>query len=381
MRKVFPIISCWHHRLSAVFLITASVALASDPGDLVIRDVLPLNAAERRTLRQLLESSEEARELLKEKQDRLASLPQLPPRPLREMVYEGRLNTDPARIATVEHLQDMDRTAAWLEVWQATNDPALARSLQVMIVAWSGTYLPTGNDVNEGKLVPLLVAYEALRADFPAEERARVDEWVRALASPHFIVIRKHSLATGNRYAKRLRLVALAGLILGESQWKEAAEAGLRALVERALYAGGTSHDLHERDTLTYHTTTLRPLLDIALLARRNDRNLYEWEASSGGSIKRSVDYVRPYASGEKTREEWKNSRVELDRRRAAAGIAHYHAGSLYEPRQALPLLEAAELFDPSLGALVAALSNQHERRFPTWRTVLNAALRQPSGF
>ncbi len=352
-----------------------SIAFA-DPGELVIRDVLPFTAPERAALAALVSSDPEAHALLAEKQAALDAFSDRTPRPLTEIIYEGRLNNDPARITTVAHLYDLEATAAWLEVWQATADPALALRIRDMVSAWTAAYVPTGNDVNEGKLVPLLVAYVALRPEFAPPDRTRIDDWVRRLAAPHLAAARDHTRATGNRYAKRLRLLALAALVLDEPAWRAEADSGLRALVDRALNPDGTSHDLIERDTLTYHTTTLRPLLSLAWLARRREEDLYTWTAPRGGSIKRSVDYVVPYATGEKAREEWKNSRAEIDRQRAAAGIAHYQPGKRYDPRQALPLLEEAELFDPTLGPLVATLSDRPGRRFPTWRTVLNAALR-----
>jgi hypothetical protein len=356
---------------------TSRAENASDPGELTIRDVVSLSPAERARLARLVEESAEAKALLAAKREEVAEFAGSEPQPLKVMVYEGRLNTDPMRIDTVRHLRDMDRAAALFQLWQATGDENAAIRCRAYIQRWATTYVPTGNDVNENKLMPLLVAYEALRPGFDAQAREQIDAWVRRLASLHRPEVRDHRRATGNRYAKRVRLVMTAGLILNEPEWIDEATDGLRALVDRALFPDGTSHDLRERDTLTYHTTTLRPLLDLALLARRRGVDLYTWEAPGGGSLKKSVDYVRPYATGEKTRTEWVHSTAEIDRQRAAAGIPHYQPGSVYEPRQAIPLLEEAELFDPTLGKIVAKLRAQPHARFPTWRLVLNAALRE----
>jgi hypothetical protein len=84
------------------------------------------------------------------------------------------------------------------------------------------------------------------------------------------------------------------------------------------------------------------PALDIALLLGGEGRQLYAWTTSEGGSLKRSVDFVVPYATGEKTRREWVNSTVELDRQRAAAGLPHYQPGMLFAPKDATSALEAA---------------------------------------
>ncbi len=77
---------------------------------------------------------------------------------------------------------------------------------------------------------------------------------------------------------------------------------------------------------------------------------------------------------GEKTREEWVNTRVDLDRRRAAAGLEAYRPGRLYDPQNALTLMEEASFFDESLLPVVRHLSPSGAQRFPSWQTLVNAA-------
>ena len=85
---------------------------------------------------------------------------------------------------------------------------------------------------------------------------------------------------------------------------------------------------------------------------------------------------VIPFARGEKQHKEWVNTKVEFDRKRAKAGLEKYRTGRLFDPRQALNLLERAAYFDPSLMNLVRDLSEGEAQRFPTWQTLLNAAAR-----
>ncbi len=357
--------------------VDVSAAKADDPGELEIRNVLPLDEAARARLARIVAESEDARRLLDEKKAALPAIADKTPRPLAVLVYEGRLNTDPQRHKTVRHLYDFDHIGAWFEVWQATGDADLARRLREFISAWAAVYKPTGNDVNEYKLMPLFTAYVALRQDFEAEERERIDAWLRDIAERHLAAARRLERATNNRFAKSLRIVATAALALDEDSWRDACIAAVHALVKRGLYPDGSSHDFRTRDTLTYHTTTLRPMMDIALLTRDRGESLYEWVAPNGASIKKSVDFVVPYARREKVHAEWVNTQVDIDRRRAAAGIPHYQPGRPYDPVQAVPLLEEAEFFDPSLGPIVADLVGRPGSRFPTWRLVLNAALRE----
>ena len=150
----------------------------------------------------------------------------------------------------------------------------------------------------------------------------------------------------------------------------------MRRFVAESLFADGSSVDLKRRDTLTYHTSALRPVVELAMLAGDAGDALYTWESPRGGSIKRSVEFVLPYAVGEKTRQEWKNSTVKLDHRRAEAGLEKYRPDRTYDPRDALELMEEASYFDPRLMRAVHHLTGSTAKRFPTWQALVNEAAR-----
>lgn len=68
------------------------------------------------------------------------------------------------------------------------------------------------------------------------------------------------------------------------------------------------------------------------------------------------------------------NSRAKLDQQRASAGIEAYRKGRLYDPADALTLLEEASYFDASLVPLVLKLRGSTAKRFASWTMVVNAA-------
>lgn len=345
------------------------------PGEFTIPAVCPLTTAQLTRLRSLVKSDPEARELAS-REKRLA-LPLLgaKPHPLEVIHYEGLVNTDPRRIACVEKLREMGDVSHVMRYWQVSNDRRAGAMLRRFIAAWTSTYRLTGNDVNENKFRPLLVAYLALRSTFRADDRGRADAWVEALGKLHLKSVKKSRHFT-NRYAKHVRLLALAGMILDRPKWIAESHEGIRRFVSGGLYADGTSLDLRRRDTLTYHMSGLRPVIELAMLAGEEGRRLYAWESPRGGSLKKSVDYVAPYAMGEKTREEWKNSKVRLDHERAKTGIDYYRQGRLFEPQSALRLMEEASYFDPELLHVVRHLTGSKAARFPTRQTLINEAAR-----
>ncbi|NJK90666.1 MAG: hypothetical protein HC904_01825 [Blastochloris sp.] len=358
--------------LALVLLYSAAWAKV---GDLEIREILPLQAEQRVKLVGLVQEDAEARELFELRKAAVTGLLEKEPRPLKVIHYEGLVNTDPRRLETVQHLQDMDDLAALFEVWQVTGEERLAERCRRYILAWTGSYIPTGNDVNENKLSPVLVAWLGLKEGFSKEDAERIRTWMEEMGGKHAPVVREKQGELTNRYTKSLRLLYLLGEGAGREEWKELAFVGFQRFVTESLRAEGGSADLERRDTLTYHCSGLRPLLSLALLAPKGEA-WFGWESPQGGSVKKSVEYVIPYAQGTKTRKEWVNSVVELDRKRAAAGLEEYRIGRLFEPVQALPMLEEASRFDQELVELVLKLQGGKVRRFGSWRMVLNEVMR-----
>ncbi|MEX2382961.1 MAG: alginate lyase family protein [Opitutales bacterium] len=354
---------------------TSLFADNSDPGEFSIPDVIPVPMEAVHQLRALVKTDPEAAARAAEIAEAARPFIGDPATPLEVINYEGLLNTDPRRIATVAKLKQMGEAAWLIRHWQASGDPAAAETLRTWIVAWFGTYELTGNDVNENKFLPLLIAYSYLRPEFPPDTRATIDGFVDELGNLHANAMEESTHFT-NRYTKHVRLTTLAGMILERPEWIAASRAGVRRFVEESLHPDGSSNDLQRRDTLTYHNSALRPAIQIAMLAPLEEgQALYDWENSRGGSLRKSVDLVVPYALGQKTREEWKNSKIDLDRRRAEAGIDHYEAGRLYDPQNALSLMELAAYFDPALIPVVQHLTGSSAERYPTWQSLVNAAV------
>lgn len=352
---------------------SAIAAGGDDPGEYSVRTVLVLDKPRLAALRELVRNDPDAAARLAELKAEVDALPADRAPGLEVIHYEGLVNTDPKRIETVRSLRRVEESALRFDYWQATGDEAAAARLREAIRAWAKTYRPTGNDVNEYKLFALFAAYLALRETFPEADRKPIDAWIEEFGRLHFDAVRTSDQFT-NRYTKHVHLLGVFAAILDRPEWTREAEDGLRRFVQNGLRADGSSLDFEIRDTLTYHASALRPLLQ--WLIARNEEAAYRATAPGGGSIERSVLFVVPYASGERSREEWKNTSVDLDRRRAAAGLAEYQPGRTYEPRRARNLLEEAAYFDAELAPLARSLHDRPQDRYPVWRSVVLEACR-----
>ncbi|MEM6822534.1 MAG: alginate lyase family protein [Verrucomicrobiota bacterium] len=352
------------------------MSFGSEVGELSIRSVFPLESKQRTQLKKIVNEEGEVAKLFEEKSNQAQKLLSKEPSPVSVIYYEGMVNTNPKRIETVKHLQDMDDAALLLEVWQVNGNGMISEKIKTYITAWASTYRPIGNDVNENKLYPLLVGYLTLRTEFSDDERKTIDTWVREMGELHLNAIRSEKITFNNRFTKRLRLIMIMGMILDQAEWREASNEGFKRFVERSLFPDGTSFDLKERDTLTYHASALKPLVDLASLALQNGIDLYRWQSQKGSSVEKSVAFLLPYARGEKKHEEWVNSKVALDRERAEAGLAEYQPGQLYDPKKSLELLEKVEVFEPSIIETIANLKDIPNVKYLSWQLVINQAIR-----
>ncbi len=329
--------------------------------DVEIRQVVPVSPTQRQNI-QKMPATDPALSLLRRDADAYLDAK---PIPLGEIFYQGQLDTHPRRVETEKSLADMDKLAALSEAYAATGDARYAAKAREFVLAWVKTYYPNGNSINENKLEPVFLAYDLLRDTFSAEEKERVESWIGRIARRQIETNgwrnREHSKkALDNWDSKRIKLVGVAGWILGEQEWIDYGIQGFKEYVARGLFADGTSVDLKTRDALSYHVSGLRPLLVMAMWADLKKpgegRKLFDYVAPNGASLRKSVEYVVPYATGEKIREEWKNTTVGLDRERAAAGLAYYKPGKHFDPLSSLEMFQMASLFDPKFAPIATQL-------------------------
>jgi hypothetical protein len=295
------------------------------------------------------------------------------PQPLREIFYEGLLDSHPARIETVGCLEDMDKVANLMYASYIKDSRLFSEKAKAFVLAWATTYIPTGNPINENKLSALFWAYHRFKSGFSADEKAITEEWMAKIAQEQ---MSRQSTPNNNWEAKRLKIIGITGCITENMELKEYAADGFKNYIATAYYEDGTSNDLRDRDALHYHIGGLTPAVATFITLAEFDPlfDLYHYMAPSGSSIQKSVEYTWPYASGEKQRGEWTNSKVKLDKERAASGLEKYQPGRLFDPRDAVPLFEWAGYYNPSWYSLFGKAAPD-ENYLSAWTGMLNSPL------
>ena len=298
------------------------------------------------------------------------------PRPIVKLQSEGKLDKDPVKIATGISLADMNKLYALAVVYRLSHDERYLEKTKEFLLDWARVNRATGDPIDETSLEPAVRAYDLIRASCSADETIAVDGWLNAVADAEIASRHPKSDTSFNNWnSHRLKIVGLIGLVLGNAGDWDYARSGYREQVERDLYPDGRSWDLEERDALHYHCYTLEPLLALVIAAAVHGEDWFSYVSPSGSTLRLAVEYLLPYASGEKEHPEFAHSKVRFDQERAAAGQRDYQPGHPFQVHEALRALGLYSYFDPSVIPLAGRIAG-NSPPYPTWDVLVMAVLR-----
>jgi hypothetical protein len=305
-----------------------------------------LDEVEVKKLRTVVEENSQARHLADSIRHLAEEALERTPRPLEIVYFEGLLETNPKRIDTKISFLDIDATLNLIYASYLKEDKRYGAKAVEFATAWASTYKPTGNPINENKFVAFYWTYHVFHDHFSDSEKRLMEDWMRRIVVKE--LDREHT-PNNNWQAKRLKMIGIIGCILEDEDYQQFAIDGFKKYLGSAYYADGTSRDLRQRDALHYHVSGIKPTLSVFVnLSKFNPEfDLFDFVGREGGSIKKSVEYTLPFARGEKQRQEWVNTTVKLDKERAAAGLAAYQPGMLFDPRKAKPTFQWAVYYNP----------------------------------
>jgi hypothetical protein len=296
------------------------------------------------------------------------------PDPIPLIQTEGKLAGDPVKTRTWESLNDdMPRLQSLAYAWAVTADQRYANKIRQFVVAWAVTNHSAGDPIDDTNLEPLIIAYDLIRQNLSTSDRDVIDRYLRGIAAAEIKTgIGPVHTNVNNWNSHRVKLVGLIAFTLEDRALIDQTVESYQRQIWENILPDGSSIDFHERDALHYHLYDIQPLLTLAIAARNNRYDFYDYRSPTGSSLSGAVAFLLQFANGSRIHIEFANSTVPFDRQRAANGEGEYKPHP-WDPHGAPPILELAEQFDPSLLPLIKKLDRSNAQRFPSWQIVLNS--------
>lgn len=302
------------------------------------------------------------------------------PNPIAKIESQGLLEGDPRKVASLKAVQDGDKVYALALAYRLYGQKTYLQKATDYLTAWAQTNQPTGDPINETKLESMITGYDLIRPELSATQRQAVDTWFDRMADGEvhsFSVQPGKGTAVNNWNSHRIKIITLIAYTLHANKYDSIISSELEKQIGQNLNADGTSLDFMERDAFHYHTYDLEPLLTATIAIKRaTGKNYFTYESDKQASIKKSVDFIVPYMTGEKQHGEFVNSRVEFDRKRAANHEKGYAAGTPFEPQSGIYLLSLATYFDPGYVKTIQKATPE-KSSYLNWTLLLNQIKRR----
>lgn len=150
--------------------------------------------------------------------------------------------------------------------------------------------------------------------------------------------------AINNFQSHRLKVVSTAGLVLKSKKYLDWSEKEIVNFIRKNLNSDGTCYDFELRDSLTYVTYTLGPLVETCLNLWKSRRNIYYFymDPQTKSSIIKSIRWLIPYIKGEKKNIMFINSVYASDKNKKEYGFT-------WNKSNALNLINSCINFDRTL--------------------------------
>jgi hypothetical protein len=291
------------------------------------------------------------------------------PKPLARLHTEGTLPHQGIYDQSVDAQQDLELMRDAALAWRATGDERYLRLVDRFLLAWAVTYQPSFNPIDETHFDSMILAYDLTASALPVKTRNAVVAFITKLANGYVARVDAQPRPLTGTYrnnweSHRVKLVAMAAFTLDDRKLVNAAQRLFVEQIGTNVAPNGATVDFGERDALHYVTSDLQPLVVAALAARRHNRNWLTQRAPNGATLGLALDWLVPYALGQKTHEEFVHSSVAFDAKRREAGVPGY--SGQWDPKSSAELFHLAA----RLSGRYAGVAQRLASAPPAWLSV-----------
>ncbi|KAF1032854.1 MAG: hypothetical protein GAK37_00344 [Pseudomonas sp.] len=296
---------------------------------------------------QPVSSTPGAKALLKSAQNHLGD----EPNPLAHIHTEGTLPHQGIRDQSLVAEKDWPIVRQAALAWRLSGDARYLKQVDNYLAAWAGTYQPDFNPIDETNLDMLINAYTLTADSLQPQTRDAMRGLLTRLGNGYIAHIeqfrgQKKGTNTNNWQSHRVKLVTVAAAALGDRAMLQQAFHLFQQQVADNILPDGSVTDFQDRDALHYVVYDLEPLVQAALAAKPYGigGDWLKMTAPNGASLAAALNWLAPFADGQRTHQEFVHTHVQFDKDRARVGEPGY--AGLWQPKSSNTLYWLAAQLD-----------------------------------
>ncbi|MGY2291302.1 alginate lyase family protein [Pseudomonas sp. SDO528_S397] len=290
------------------------------------------------------------------------------PNPLAHLHTEGTLPNHGIREQSIAAEKDWPVMRQAAQAWRISGDARYLKQVDEFLAAWASVYKPDFNPIDETNLDMLMNAYALTADSLRPSTRDATRGLLTALGNGYLARIeqfqgQKKGTNTNNWQSHRVKLVTVAAAALGDRAMLQQALHLFQQQIADNILPDGSVTDFHDRDALHYVVYDLEPLVQAALAAKPYGvgGDWLKMTAANGASLAKALDWLMPYAAGQRSHQEFVHTRVQFDKARANVGVPGYTGD--WQPKSSNTLYWLAAQLDTRYLPLAKQLSANP----PTW--------------
>jgi hypothetical protein len=278
---------------------------------------------------------------------------------------EGVLAKEPEYKESNDALNTINPLIGWAFAARLKTGPEGAVFAQLAhdgILTWIRTYRsPTGNPINESRLIPLLRAIDIFFPLFQPNEQAEAQAWLRGLilASDQFKGAHGRDERGSNNFETwRLSIRAMAAQVLGDGTETAATATLMDEHIRQNIWDDGSTFDFHRRGALHYHVYDLEAYTQSAIYVP----SIYQPEDKA--RLETAFLFLKPYFTGEKQNIEFSNpdpslgKPIKFDIQRKNSGQKDF-LNQPWDPKGARKLLRMGRIIFPDIRSWTAGIVDE----------------------
>lgn len=295
------------------------------------------------------------------------------PGPLPVVHTEGTLPGKGIREISSKAREDLPVILHTALAYRMTGDRRYLATAERFLGAWADIYKPSFNPIDETHFDQVMLAYDLTRADLSPTVRGKLDGFWRAMAVGYLDAMDgKPRNAETNWQSHRVKLATMAAFLTGDAVLIQRAAKAYDRQIAANIHADGSVFDFHERDALHYVTYDLDPLMMAALSAKAHGQDWFKRKNPAGAGLQTALDWLVPYAKGDKVHQEFVNSKIQFDADRAASGQKAYQPHP-WNTANAAQTYALARLLDPRYAPVFDNVESRTGRVIPLWLTLYSS--------